>query len=67
MTSLKSENHRFRRIAALVTLCCYLYYKLTDVLYLDIDNFYVSVITAGLFGDNNWGFYIHPLLCYGIK
>ena len=41
--------------------------KITGSLYRDNDNYYVALVTAGIFDNNNYCIYINPLLCLLIK
>ncbi len=47
----------------LAAAALYLLFCFTGSLYDDFDNFNVAVIVNGLFGDNNFCPYVHPLLC----
>ena len=61
-------SKKVRIISAIVlSLACYFYFAVSSQLYLSSDNFMVAVVTNGLFGDNNFCQYLHPLLCLIIR
>ena len=55
-------------VSILLTGSCFAFYKLTGALYgLQLDNYYIGMVTASLFDQNNWCCYINPVLCWVIK
>ena len=53
--------------AIVISLACYLYFCISSELYLSSDNVMVAVVTNGLFGNNPFCQYLHPLLCAVIR
>ena len=60
---------RKNRIAAtlIITGFCYFIFCITGNLCTFTDNLTVSVVTGGMYGDNNFCQYLHPFLCLIIK
>ena len=54
-------------LSAAIVLSCFLFCKFTGKLYTDVDNYYVAMVTAGVFDDINWCYYVNPVLCILIK
>ena len=54
-------------LSAAIVLSCFLFCKYTGKLYIDVDNYYVAMVTAGVFDDINWCYYVNPVLCILIK
>lgn len=54
-------------LSGTIVLSCFLFSKYTGKLYIDVDNYYVAMVTAGVFDDINWCYYVNPFLCIVIK
>lgn len=53
--------------ALLITFTLYFLFSISGALYTFTDNITVSVVTSGMYGDNNMCQYLHPLFCLIIK
>ena len=54
-------------LSAALTAISYLIFCVTGRLCTFTDNLMISVVTGGMYGDNNFCQYLHPLLCLVIK
>ena len=60
------EKHRKSLIIILSLLLAVLWIIITlfsEKLYVNVDNFNISLITNGLYGENTYTYYLHPWLC----
>ena len=53
--------------AILVALACYILFTVTGSLYFDNDNLMIGVVTNGIYSDDVFCQYLHPLLCVIIR
>ena len=63
----KRKNQYSLLSAILITAVCYVVFCLTGLIYEYTDNITVAVVVDGMYGDNNFCQYLHPLLCVIIK
>lgn len=54
-------------ISVLLPAICYIFFSMTGRLYAYSDNLMVAAVAGGLYGENNFCQYLHPLLCLIIK
>ena len=62
-------EHKFIQIliAILVPAICYICFCIIGNMYTYTDNVTVAVVTNGMYGDNNFCQYVHPVFCLIIK
>ena len=61
-------SRRNRIVGAMcITGFCYFIFCVTGRLCTYTDNLTISVVTGGMYGENNFCQYLHPLLCLLIK
>lgn len=63
----KKINLRYQLISFLITIFSFLIFKCSHNLYSNVDNFNISLVTNGLFGDDTYTYYLHPWLCKIVK
>lgn len=61
--NLKISIDKAAYISFGLTLFWYIIILFSSSLYKDVDNFNISLITNGLFGEENYTYYLHPGLC----
>ncbi len=54
-------------VAIILPLTCYIFFSFTGKIYGYSDNLMVAVVSAGMYGENNFCQYLHPALCLIIK
>ena len=54
-------------VAIILPLVCYIFFSFTGKMYGYSDNLMVAVVSAGMYGENNFCQYLHPGLCWIIK
>lgn len=59
----KKSNLRYQLSSFLITIFSFLIFKCSHNLYSNVDNFNISLVTNGLFGDDTYTYYLHPWLC----
>lgn len=48
-------------------LACFVFYKLTSVLYSDVDNYDIALVTSSMMAEDNWCLFLNPLLCFLLR
>lgn len=68
MQSFQKRKNKYSLLSAfLITSVCYIVFCLTGLIYEYTDNITVAVVADGMYGDNNYCQFLHPLLCVVIK
>ena len=65
-----NEGAKRRNLVAgslLVTAAFYFVFSITGYLYVYSDNLTIAVVTGGMYSNNNYCQYVHPLTCILIK
>lgn len=60
------ENRSAVTCASIFTLI-YFFISMLQPLYYGIDNYLISLVTNGIYGQNNYVVFLHPFLCYFLK
>ena len=66
-TDKKNQRRIVVLASILVPAICYTVFCVTGNMYTYTDNVTVAVVTSGMYGDNNFCQYLHPLFCLIIK
>lgn len=66
-SSLQQKHGLLLSLSCLIVFLCFLYFKITGCLYIDIDNYGIALVTSSAFDGNNYCYHVHPLLCLLIK
>lgn len=68
MQSVQNRKNKYSFLGALlITSVCYIVFCFSGLIYEYTDNITVAVVVDGMYGDNNFCQYLHPLLCVIIK